>query len=366
MAGLLRFSEVLADRRVALIYSFRAPNEPSSRWYDRWKTQVIMSYGEALERVGAHPFYCDIDTFCEKAFAKSLPNLDAAISLNAGVRPVSHFALVPAVAQWCQIPAIPCTADVVIAGERKDLGNLMARQRGLNVPKTFTRAEIKSAQSLPKLVKKPRDLGGSFGVAICSGNEICQADFGRESVIQEFIEGADVTIPIFHDEQEGGLCVGDATLYHPAIERPEEWFYDRHTKEAYVGGYAPAMVERRQVPVDQRLRHRIIEFATALGIDCFARLDFRVRCSQPREADSLSADDAFFIEVNPMPTVCAGLAFVDGVRSSLAVSDSSQSILDANQLSLADDFDIIAYVLANTLISQLHPAKMDYRNQIGS
>src|SRR4028118_675430 len=94
----------LKGRRIALVYSFPQAIDPPNRWYDRWKSRVIMSYGEALERINVLPFYCDIDSFIRQISANQLPFLDAVISLNAGVRPVSHFALVPAVSQWFQLP----------------------------------------------------------------------------------------------------------------------------------------------------------------------------------------------------------------------------------------------------------------------
>ena len=153
----------LKDHRVALVYSFPNAGDPENRWYDRWRTRVIMSYGEALERIGVVPYYCDVDNFIEKASTRRLSDCDAAMSLNAGVRPVSNFALIPAVAQWFQVPIIPCTADVIMAGERKDLGNAVAESAGLRVPRIFAREEMLEARQEDCLVVKPRDLGGSYG-----------------------------------------------------------------------------------------------------------------------------------------------------------------------------------------------------------
>lgn len=116
-----------------------------------------MSYGEALERLGAVPYYCDIDTFIDQIANGKLNDCEAVVSLNAGVRPVSHFALVPAVAQWLRKPIIPCTADTIIAGERKDLGNALASKAGLQVPRVYGPHEFAEAQAEPLLIVKPRD-----------------------------------------------------------------------------------------------------------------------------------------------------------------------------------------------------------------
>ena len=119
-----------------------------------------MSYGEALERIGAVPYYCDIDTFIDQISSGNLKNRDAVVSLNAGVRPVSHFALVPAVAQWFRKPIIPCTADTIIAGKRKDLGNALATKAGLEVPRVYGPHECAEARNEARLIVKPRDLRG--------------------------------------------------------------------------------------------------------------------------------------------------------------------------------------------------------------
>jgi len=366
MASAQEFWEALHGRRVALVYSYPKAKEPSDRWYDRWKTRVIMSYGEALERIGIFPFYCDVDTFCEKAFSASLPEIDAAFSLNAGVRPVSHFALVPAVAQWCEIPIIPCTADVIMAGERKDLGNNLAAQTKIRVPKVFNCSQIDEAKREDWLIVKPRDLGGSFGLKRIPGTTLRLEDFDFARIVQRFVRGYDVTIPVFLDAQIGQLVVGDATVYVPSNSNPTDWIYDRGAKEAYVGGGDLTEISRTQIPLDKDACTAIHDFAIMLGVDCFARIDFRLEADLLQGVDCISLDQLSFIEVNPMPTVCTGLAFVESIRSLLSRKITSKLGALGPNLCLNDDYDLIAYVLANSLVGQLGPTKMNDRNQIGS
>lgn len=358
--------EHLAGSRIALVYSFPKISDPSSRWYDRWRSRVIMSYGEALERLEILPFYCDVDTFIEKAALGSLPSCDAAISLNAGVWPVSNFALVPAVAQWYQIPVVPCTADVIIAGERKDLANAMAVRAGLRVPKTYEQGGLSEARSERFVVVKPRDLGGSYGLQKTSGEHLNEEDFNGGKIVQRFIPGYDVTVPVFTDATSGEIVVGDATVYFPSNADPTSWVYDRAAKDAYVGGEKVTSVVRHQFPLDEYARKQVIDLCSAIGVDCFARIDFRIELDKPDVLKVITADRLYFIEINPMPTVCTGLAFIESFRSwaKRRFADGGANL--APGLSPDDDYDLIAYILAHALSGQLGPIKMNNRNQIGS
>ena len=262
-----------------------------------------MSYGEALERIGIIPYYCDIDTFLGQAVSGKLDFCDAVMSLNAGVRPVSHFAVVPAVAYWFQKPIIPCTADTIIAGERKDLGNAIAQSTGLKVPKIYRRNEISIARESQRLLIKPRDLGGSYGLKVIDGCSLEASDFDVAKIVQEFIPGYDVTISVFIDSKSKNLIIGDATVYIPTHPSPLNWIYDRQAKEDYVGGAGVSGVNRRQLPLHKDASKAIRGFCKMIGVDCFARVDFRLEATQLENYKSIYIDDLAFIEINPMPTV---------------------------------------------------------------
>jgi len=325
-----------------------------------------MSYGEALERIEVVPYYCDIDTFIDQISSGKLSNCDAVMSLNAGVRPVSHFALVPAVAQWFRKPIIPCTADTIIAGERKDLGNALAARAELHVPRIYRPHELSDAQNASRLVVKPRDLGGSFGLKSVDGRALDPADFDGGRIVQDFVPGYDVTIPIFVDAKTNELNVGDATVYIPDQTAPSQWIYDREAKEAYVGGSGVGSVARKQYPLEPAATQKIREYCMMVGVDCFARVDFRLRAESLEHVDRVNLSDLTFLEINPMPTVCIGLAFVESVRSWVVRNSEVQNFFARAGLSADYDYDIIAYVLGHSLLRQLGPTKMDDRDKVGS
>ena len=352
----------LGGKRIALVYSFEAPSDPPGRWYDRWRTRVVMSYGEALERLSVHPYFCDIDTFCTQAFENRLPGVSAVISLNAGVRPVSHFGVVPAVGLWRQLPVIPSTADVVLAGERKDIATLIARDCGLSIAASIKEDELSQWQKDQLVIVKPRDLGGSYGLKEKRVRELNETDLSRDWVVQEFIEGYDVTVPVFYDHRCGSLCAGTGVVYIPKADDPRSWVYDREAKEAYVGGGNVVSVERIALPITPELEDMIVAFCDSLGVACFARCDFRWSPAKFDRSAHITPEGFFFIEVNPLPTICAGLAFVEGVRSSIKRNALAQADLADLQLDVRDDFDVIAYVLAQSLTRTLHPGEMNNGN----
>lgn len=354
----------LSGLRVALVYSFEAPSDPPGRWYDRWRTRVVMSYGEALERLSVRPYFCDIDTFCRQVSDNSLPGIDAVISLNAGVRPVSHFGLVPAVALWRGYPTIPSEADVILCGERKDVATLLAAESGLSVARSLFAKDAALLSKETTVIIKPRDLGGSFGLQVKTVGELQSDDFSVESIVQEFVEGYDVTVPVFFDAARGCLRADSGVLYQPQTDDPRRWVYDRKAKEAYVGGADDVPVNRIPMMISPDVEALIVKYCQQLGITCFARCDFRWAQDEPDfQGAQITNEGLYFIEVNPLPTICVGLAFVEGVRASIERDVSLQARMRGAGLDVRNDYDVIALVLQQSLTRVLHPSEVNNRDK---
>ena len=131
-------------------------------------TDVLASYGEALEYLDAIPYFVDVESFCRQAFTDQLPPLRCVFNLNAGITPISNWALVPSTCQWKAIPVLPCSADTIILGERKDLSTLVARTSGFPTPRQFRSHDEAIAECGNGFLRKPRDLGGSVGITHAS------------------------------------------------------------------------------------------------------------------------------------------------------------------------------------------------------
>ncbi|MEM8575873.1 MAG: ATP-grasp domain-containing protein [Pseudomonadota bacterium] len=236
----------------------------------------------------------------------------------------------------------------------------------MQVPRVYGPQECAEAQSEAWVVVKPRDLGGSFGLKLVEGKTLGPSDFDGRKIVQAFVPGYDVTMAVFVDASTSILNVGDATVYVPAQSDPTDWIYDRHAKEAYVGGSGVSTVRRKQYPLDRRAADKIRTYCASVGVDCYARVDFRLHINHLDQVARIDLDDLSFIEINPMPTVCVGLAFVESVRSWVNRDAEAQNTLSCAGLSADEDYDIIAYVLGHSILRQLGPAKMDDRDQVGS
>ena len=205
-----------------------------------------------------------------------------------------------------------------------------------------------------------------MALKVIKGSALVHSDFAAGRIVQKFISGYDVTIPVFIDAHNRKLMVGDATVYLPSETNAKSWVYDREAKEAYVGGMSVEVVSRLQIPLEKHLSNDICRFCSLIGIDCFARVDFRLEVDRIEDLENIYAEALAFIEINPMPTVCVGLAFVESIRSWVKRCNGENGSTLGGGLNLNDDYDIIAWVLGHALWSQLGPAKMNDRHQIGS
>jgi hypothetical protein len=295
-----------------VVYSFRAETTPRKLWYDQWRSDVIAAYGAALEILGVHPYFCDVTTFCRQALARQLPDLVAAFNLNAGIAPIAHWAFMPAVSAWCDVPPLPTSADVLIVGERKDTASLMARELGLTVPTTYDAGAIASIPGETELVAKPRDLGGSVGIFRMTALDLTSGKVQLQpgSLVQEFVSGLDLTVPVVFQPSTGRHRAVAGVLYIPSGDDPFGWIHDERTKLSR-NGY-----DKVVIPIPSALEDRICRYAAHAELGPYSRLDMRVatQCLDPA-SQGFCVEDAYFLEVNPMPTLRRGINFLDVVAS---------------------------------------------------
>ena len=63
---MLEFGSILAEhggKSVALIYSYSNTVDKRRAWYDRWRSKVIMYFGQGAEALGLEVRYLDVDTY---------------------------------------------------------------------------------------------------------------------------------------------------------------------------------------------------------------------------------------------------------------------------------------------------------------
>lgn len=301
------FLDSIRGAAVAVVYSFAHASSPQEIWYDRWHSEVLSAYGISLQALDLEPFYIDVTSFGRQAFSGNLPPLLAAINLNAGIRPISNWALVPSIAQWSGIRVLPCPADVIIAGERKDLSYLLAQNAGLPVPADFPQSALAQLGSREILVK-PRDLGGSEGIQKARASQL---QMTREGMLyQEFIPGYDITVPVVLNPITKKFTTLPGIIYLPNHPCPPSWIHDKQTKLTG-GGYS-----KRAVTLPSSMASKLSQFASDFGITTFCRLDLRLRTTPDADPPSTIDPAALvFIEINPMPTIRPNINFVNSIKS---------------------------------------------------
>lgn len=129
----------IQKKTIALVYIFENEKSVGYGHYDIWKSDVISAWILAIQEIDCKPLILDARTFAEKAFNKSLPQVDAVINLNNGNVNLSTLALIPSICSFMGIPCVPCNATSIISGENKFFSNCIAEYLNLNVPQKNVR-----------------------------------------------------------------------------------------------------------------------------------------------------------------------------------------------------------------------------------
>lgn len=289
------FLDELRGKTVAIVYSFSNRVEPSVAWYDRWRSDVVVFFGRGVERLGAEPRYMDVETYIKAQGSRDDCPGDFVVNLHSGLNDLGCWPIISSLARWRRIPVAPCSSDVHIVGERKDLANMLAAQAGLRLPAPF------EAESGPEIlfVRKPRDLGMSRDLQILPRSELDSDDFGTD-IVQRLIPGYDATVGVVR-LPDGKYAVIGAHLLVPAQPGDTDWVFSEESKIAEDSGHAS--FARRTVDVDQVLSAMIRELCDRIGPSGHYRLDFRIQTSDPGGLACLTPQNAYFLEANPTPTV---------------------------------------------------------------
>lgn len=307
-----RFRECVSSvqgESAAVVYGFSPAGKFTQVWYDQWRSAVISSYGSALEELGLHPYFVDAVTFARQALDGSIPHVICAFNLNAGITPIHHWSMVPSVASWCGIKPFPSEADVLIVGERKDTASLIAKECGFTIPETYDMDQLRAMDPAKTVLVKPRDLGGSVGLKRSTVGELASGMPVRPNdIVQEFVRGFDLTIPVVWQPTLGRHRCLAGVLYLPENE-DDDWYHSTDTKNSGRG------YSKKVVPVPSDLEKLLSDFARRIELGPYARIDLRVRCG----LDSNNNIDwknarTFFIEVNPLPTLRTGINFLNVVE----------------------------------------------------
>jgi len=177
----------------------------------------------------------------------------------------------------------------------KTMSKILFQHYGINTPKWITLTKNRfNISDVPGMIKeklgypcviKPNDQGSTVGLTVCKeDSEVAGAvklalEFSDKAVIEEFIEGHELTVGI----------IENTAL--PALEiKPKHGLYDYECK--YTSGMSEYIVPA-QIPneVFEKLQEQALLAFHSLGCDGYSRVDFRVN----------SKWEIFCLEVNTLP-----------------------------------------------------------------
>lgn len=290
----------IKNKTIAVIYIFEGENEKGYEHYDIWQSDVISEWISAIQELGCKPLILDVRTFIQKAMDKSLPHIDYVINLNNGNKELSTLGLTPSVCSFLNIPCIPCNTISIISGEHKEIANYIATSTDLNLPSNNTQSS--------NSIFRPFNYGSSRGIV--KGKE---RDKSQNGLYQEFIRGYDITTPILYNPLTEKLEILPTVMYYPE-NKDVDWFFNEEVKEKR-GGYKKQILD-----VDLQTKNQYIELAKKIGVNCYCRIDARVKCNSKDEWETLctkpiSASKIYFIEINPMPTIKSEINFHNSIDS---------------------------------------------------
>lgn len=202
------------------------------------------------------------------------------------------MSLVPAMCSFLAIPCIPCNASAIVMSENKSISNIIAKERGLSVPKDL-------GESSENGIFRPLNLGSSIGITVGNHEPIKNPSLGT---YQEFISGYDITIPIVYNFETEKMALMPAVVYFPKSQDPK-WFYSAEEK-IKDNGFDILFINS----FNDEIKCKILEFIQDFPINTYGRIDARIKCDKSTLTknmvnEHIALTDLYFIEINSMPTI---------------------------------------------------------------
>ena len=323
----LELIDRIKGKTIAIVYIYEGEKAGGFAHYDVWKSNLISCWLNAIQELQCIPYIMDVRTFLFKVANNTLPPVDYIINMNAGCISLSTLGLVPSVCGFIDVDCIPCCTDAIIAGENKSFANMIAASLGFNVPE--------SNKKHGPSIYRPLNFGSSRGVKLVHPDEKTDYTLGIQ---QEFIEGYDITTPLMYNPLTEKINPLPTIFYLPEQNNPS-WYFSADAKETDCG------FERKVLPhVSSSLIDQFVQLMNKMNIDTYCRIDMRMKTKniiKPEQINEieLTTKNAYFIEINPMPTIEIGNNY----------HISFQNIDETN-----DFYDIINIYIRNVTNPSMH------------
>jgi len=297
------FLDQLAGQSLAIIYSYSSTIDKQRAWYDRWRSSVIMYFGQGAEALGLDVRYVDVDTYLvEMAASKQFQN-QFIINLHSGLNHISSWPIISSLANWRNVPVGPCPSDVHITCERKDVTRAIALQLNMKLPKCW----VEGDSSESTFVIKERDLGMSVGLSKTSDTATLRTANSQDHlVVEEFVPGFDATVALLANAS-GGYTVLGARYCAPKGKDPHDWMFTEDLKNL---PFFNDEFSTEAILVDDDIAVELKKLSRLLGAGAVYRYDFRVEPAPDGQAPKImTLENSWFLEVTPTPTMSEGNDF---------------------------------------------------------
>ena len=239
-----------------------------------------------------------------KKHINKITEFDLVFNKTEGFKSRNREGLVPAVMEMFGIPFIGTDAYGFSLSLNKYHTKLIAKDKGIITPKFLLIENEDDCQNIHNIefpiIIKPNNEGSSMGCQVFRklNNEVYTEikrllkKFKQPVLIEEYIDGIDISVPIIGTGNKAE-CIGIVEFSNSDGSYPEI----ASTKFKYIDDYKTKILFRNE-NILNKIKEDALKIYKALECKDYGRIDFR-----------LSDDKPFFLEINPLPTLCINGAF---------------------------------------------------------
>lgn len=234
----------------------------------------------------------------------NISEMDIVFNKTEGFKSRNREGLVPAVMEMFEIPFVGTDAYGFSLSLNKYHTKLIAKDKGILTPRFLLIESEDDCQNICNIkfpiIIKPNNEGSSMGCQVFRklSNEVYIAikrlldKFKQPVIVEEYIEGIDISVPII-GTGDRAKCIGIVEFSNSDGSYPEI----ASTEFKYIDDYKTKILFRDREILD-KIGKAALNIYRALGCKDYGRVDFRLSDGSP-----------FFLEINPLPTLCKNGAF---------------------------------------------------------
>ena len=282
-------------------------SEENLEYTDFVSLQTVSEIGKAIEKNGYELEYIGNVYKLQNQLIHNTFNCDLVFNIAEGFGSRNREALLPSLLELYKIPHTASDAYGMSINLNKYHTKILAESIGVPVPKgicfgTLTEEISNKILSLGfPFILKPNCEGGSMGLyLIHSMKEFIQkAEFlintySFELLAEEYIEGAEITVPIIGNG-EAAKALGVVTILNEDGTNID--LYDNSLKQI------DNVINTTVFKYKNELRKEIMDYSVKIHnffqLHDYSRMDFRIS----------SDGKPYFLEINAMPSLCRNCSF---------------------------------------------------------